>query len=147
MKAASAYRASPTGRGMSQQGGLAGHLGYFPDLLPTFTELAGAEIPKDTDGLSIVPELLGEQAAGRKQPQHRYLYWEMGKQTAVRMGDWKAVHKGNAKAAWELYDLSKDISETTDLAAQHPDVLLQMKKFAAEAHRPMPQGEIYDRAR
>lgn len=118
------------------------HLGYFPDLLPTFAELAGAEIPKDTDGLSLVPELLGKG----KQPEHRYLYWEIGNQTAVRMGDWKAFHKGGEKAAWELYDLSKDISETTDVAAQHSDVLAQMKTFAAEAHRPMPQGEIYDRS-
>ena len=121
------------------------HLGYFPDLLPTFAELAGAEIPKDTDGLSLVPELLGEQAAGRKQPQHRCLYWEIGNQTAVRMGDWKAFRKGGEKGVWELYDLSKDISETTDVAAQHPDVLAQLKTFAAEAHQPMPKGEIYDR--
>jgi len=122
------------------------HLGYFPDLLPTFAELAGAEIPKDTDGLSLVPELLGEQAAGRKQAQHRYLYWEIGNQTAVRMGDWKAFRKGGEKGAWELYDLSKDISETHNVAAQHPDVLAEMKTLAVEAHRPMPQGEIYDRA-
>ena len=122
------------------------HLGYFPDLLPTFAELAGAEIPKDTDGLSLVPELLGEQAAGRKQEQHRYLYWEIGAQTAVRMGDWKALRKGGEKGAWELYDLAKDISETTSVAAQRPEVLAQLKAFAAEAHRPMPQGEIYDRA-
>jgi arylsulfatase A-like enzyme len=122
------------------------HLGCFPDLLPSFAELAGAEIPKDIDGLSLVPELLGERAAGRKQPQHRYLYWEIGNQTAVRMGDWKAYHKGSEQRAWELYDLSKDISETTDVAAEHPDVLAQMTAFAAQAHRPMPQGEIYDRA-
>ncbi len=117
------------------------HLGYFPDLLPTFAELAGAPVPKDVDGISIVPELFRKQ-----QPQHRYLYWEIANQTAVRMGDWKAYRKGNENAAWQLYDLSKDISETTDVAAQHTDVLARMKAFAAEAHRPMPQGEIYDRS-
>ena len=37
-------------------------LWYFPDVLPTFAELAGAETPHDIDGLSIVPELLGETA-------------------------------------------------------------------------------------
>jgi arylsulfatase A-like enzyme len=123
-------------------GRVSGHLGYFPDILPTFAELAGADIPKDVDGLSIVPELLGQG----KQPQHRYLYWEIGNQTAVRMGNWKAYRKGGERAAWELYDLSKDISETTDVAAQNPAVLEQMKGFASEAHRPMPVGEIYDRA-
>ena len=122
------------------------HLGYFPDILPTFAELAGAEVPKGVDGISIVPELIGEAAAGRPQPQHRYLYWEIGNQTAVRMGDWKAYRKGGETGTWELYDLSKDISETTSVAAQHEDVLAQMKTFAAEAHQPMPVGEIYDRA-
>jgi len=126
------------------------HLGYFPDILPTFAELAGAEIPKDVDGISIVPELLG-----KKQPQHRYLYWEFGhhagqragwtrREVAVRMGEWKAYRKGGKQASWELYDLSKDISETTDVAAHHADVLAQLTAFAVEAHKPMPTGEIYD---
>lgn len=123
-------------------GGVSSHLGYFPDLLPTFAELAGAEIPKDLDGKSILPELL----AKGKQSQHRYLYWENAKSAAVRMGDWKALRKGQGDGVWELYDLSKDISETTDLAARHADVLAQLKAFAAEAHTPMPEGEIYDRA-
>jgi arylsulfatase A-like enzyme len=122
------------------------HLGYFPDLLPTLAELAGAEPPKDIDGFSLVPELLGEKAAGRPQLQHRYLYWEIGNQTAVRFGDWKAYRKGGPDAAWQLYDLSKDLGETSDVAAGQPDVLSQAKTFAAEAHRPMPQGEIYDLA-
>ena len=127
-------------------GRVSDYLGYFPDLMPTFAELAGADVPRNIDGLSFVPELLGEKVAGRKQAQHQYLYWEIGNQTAVRMGDWKAYRKGGEQGAWELYDLSKDISETTDVAAMNPDVLAQMKAFAAEAHTPMPKGEIYDRA-
>jgi len=107
---------------------------------------AAAEIPKDTDGFSLVPELLGQQATGREQQQHQYLYWEIGNQTAVRMGLWKAYRKGGEQAPWRLYDLSKDIGETTDVAAQNPDVLARLKAFAAEAHRPMPHGEVYDRA-
>lgn len=127
-------------------GRVSDHLGYFPDLMPTFAELAGAETPGDIDGVSIVPELLGEEAAGRKQEQHKYLYWEIGKQTAVRMGDWKAVRKGGDNGSWELYDLAKDISETTDVSAGHPAVLKQMEAFAVEAHQPMPAGVVYDRA-
>jgi arylsulfatase A len=122
------------------------HLGYYPDLMPTFAEFAGAKTPGDIDGISFVPELIGEKAAGRKQEQHRYLYWEIGNQTAVRMGDWKAYRKGGDTAAWELYDLGKDISETTDVAAKQAEVLAKMKAFAVEAHKPMPVGEIYDRA-
>ena len=64
------------------------------ELLPTFAELAGAKVPDDIDGLSFVPELLGEKAAGHAQSQHEYLYWSsLEGETAVgaRMGDWKLV--------------------------------------------------------
>jgi hypothetical protein len=62
------------------------------------------------------------------------------------MGNWKAYRKGTDQADWELYDLSNDVSETTNVAAKHADVLARMKSFAAEAHQPMPHGEIYDRS-
>jgi hypothetical protein len=120
-------------------------LWYFPDVLPTLAELAGAEAPKDIDGLSIAPELLGEKAAGRKQPQHEFLYWELGGQTAVRMGNWKAV-KARRAPDWELYDLSKDVSEANNIAAQHPDVLNKMKALAEKAHDDVRPGTFHDRA-
>jgi arylsulfatase A-like enzyme len=132
--------------GRIASGRVTDHLCYFPDIMPTLAELAGAEVPKDTDGISLVPELLGEASVGRKQEPHRYLYWEIGNQTAVRMGNWKAYRKGGDQAEWELYNLSTDISETKNVAAPHADVLGQMTSFAAEAHQPMSRGEIYDRA-
>lgn len=122
------------------------HLAYFPDLMPTLAELAGTEMPKNIDGISLVPELLGERAAGRPQRKHRCLYWEIGNQAAVRMGDWKAYRKGGPRADWQLYDLTNDIGEATDVAARQPAVLEQMTAFAAEAHRPIPQGEVYDKS-
>ncbi len=114
-------------------------LWYFPDVLPTVAELAGTKPPADIDGISIVPELLGEKAAGRKQAEHDHLYWELSGQTAVRMQNWKAVHpRKNAK--WELYDLSKDISEQHDLALAKPDVLAELKGIAKLAHQPVQEG-------
>ena len=61
------------------------------DILPTLAELTGTQAPADIDGLSILPELIGEKRAGREQDQHQYLYWEFGSQTAVRMKNWKAI--------------------------------------------------------
>jgi arylsulfatase A-like enzyme len=132
--------------GHIEAGRVSRHLCYFPDFMPTFAELAGAQCPREIDGISLVPELLGEKVAGRKQEQHKYLYWEINNQTAVRMGDWKAFHQGGDNVPWELYDLGKDPYEKTNVAAQHPDVMAQMKAHAAEAHKPMPAGEIHDRA-
>ena len=60
------------------------------DMYPTFLELAGLQVSKKIDGISIVPTLLHT----RKQPQHKYLYWEFhennGRQ-AVRWNNWKGV--------------------------------------------------------
>ncbi|MFZ9747959.1 MAG: arylsulfatase [Opitutaceae bacterium] len=115
------------------------HLWYFPDILPTIAELCGAALPADIDGLSLVPELLGEPAAGRPQAKHQYLYWEFVGQVAVREGDWKAIQP-KAGAPWELYDLARDVSERQDLAARHPDVLARLQGHARAAHTPVVEG-------
>lgn len=117
---------------------------YFSDVLPTVAELAGVEPPKDIDGISIVPELFGQPAAGRKQPQHEYLYWEYRGQTAVRMGPWKAVLP-RASGPWELYDLGRDLGEEHNVAETHPDVLDRLKAFAARAHVPAEEGTFDNR--
>lgn len=101
-------------------GGTSGLLAYFPDLLPTIAEVADVKPPKDTDGLSLVPTLIGDKAAGRPQPKHDFLYWEIGGWTAIRSDNWRAVKPNNGKT-WEFYDLSKDPSESKDVAAANPD--------------------------
>ncbi len=136
--------------GKIQAGRVSDLLWYFPDVLPTVAELTGAVAPADVDGMSIVPELIGESAAGRKQSQHEYLYWEIGGHTAVRMNHWKAIQPRGGD--WALYDLSKDVSETRDLATSHSEVLAKMKKFAIEAHTPVEEGtfsnpDIHERDR
>jgi arylsulfatase A-like enzyme len=127
-----------------EPGRVSDHLSYFPDILPTVVELAGAKSPDDVDGISMVPELLGAKAAGREQAQHKYLYWEIGGQTAVRMESWKAIQPSQ-KAKWELYDLTKDISEKMNLAKVQPEVLAQLQAFAKEAHEPVREGVFFDR--
>jgi arylsulfatase A-like enzyme len=126
-------------------GGVTDHLCYFPDVLPTLAELAGAACPKDVDGISLVPELLGAAAAGRPQPRHEYLYWEHRQDVAVRAGNWKAVRRGGPAKPWELYDLSRDVSEAHDVAARHPEVVEKLKAFTAAAHTPAVLGQVYDR--
>lgn len=126
-------------------------LAYFPDLLPTFVELAGGKIPADSDGISLMPTLLGAAAAGRPQPTHEYLYWEGNGWTAVRSGHWRAV-KPNQSITWELYDLSRDPGETTNLARQHPEILQRLQRFAEQSHIPAQEGsfrrmDLYERDR
>lgn len=121
------------------------HVGYFPDVLPTIAEATGATVPKDVDGMSFLPELLGAAATGRKQPQHEYLYWEHGKWVAIRQGNWRAVN--TTKGNWELYNVAKDPAESKNLAPQEPDVLKKLSELARKAHVPQVAGTYTTRER
>ena len=97
------------------------------DWFPTACELAGIDGPQGIDGLSYVPTLLGQP-----QKSHEYLFWSYRAKKAVRKQDWKAVIPGKGKPL-ELYDLSKDIGEKTNIAGQHPDVVADMKQIITRA--------------
>lgn len=120
--------------GKIKAGSVSDYIGCFQDIMPTLAELAGVHPPKN-DGISIVPTLLGHE---EKQKKHEYLYWGSPRYQAVRMGKWKAVKRSTK--AWELYDLSRDISETNNVASQHPDIIAKIEKIAAAAYtKPRPQ--------
>lgn len=54
-----------------------------------------------------------------------FIGWELFAQRAIRRGHWKAVYipREDGNNEWELYDLTKDKGETTDLAKDRPDIL------------------------
>ena len=74
------------------------------------------------------------------------LYWEYGNQVAVRDGYWKAVKAGKTPQ-WALYDLTKDLSETTDLSSAKPEQLAKMQAFAKREHEPVRPGTFLDPTR
>lgn len=121
--------------GRTPAGTVSDHICGFQDVLPTLCEVAGAEIPQATDGISLVPTLTGQ---GR-QVAHRGLYWESRRRKdlsrAARMGRWKAVQV-TADAPIELYDLSEDVSESTNVAAMHPAIVREMAAFMDGSHAP-----------
>ncbi len=123
----------------------------FWDFLPTACDVAGIKTPDGLDGISYLPTLLGKP---EQQKRHEYLYWEFyerGFDQAVRMGKCKAVRIGVA-GPMELYDLSTDIGETKNVAAEHPDIVAQIETIfktsrteseiwkipAADATKPKP---------
>ena len=121
-------------------------LSAFYDMLPTMADISGQPVaPASTDGVSLLPTLLGESG---KQVQHPFLYWEFygydGSQ-AVRMGDWKAVRKGlhtNHAAPWELYNLKTDPSEKNDVAKDNPEVIQKIENIAQQEHVDSPMWKF-----
>ncbi|OUU38476.1 MAG: arylsulfatase [Verrucomicrobia bacterium TMED56] len=99
---------------------------HLIDFVPTFMELAGGEakypgeLPK-LDGISIIPTF-----SGKKLQRDKPLFFQYGSWQVIREHQWKLVqHK---KGPWQLYDLSRDRTETQNLVAHFPERVSQMKK-------------------
>ena len=123
------------------------------DLLPTLAKLTGGKLPEHKiDGLDIWPLLAGDSSA--KNPHEAYyFYYGVNELQAVRSGDWKLFfpHKarsmqgqepgkdgipGKYKAlpvGLELYNLSDDLGETRNVAAENPEVVQRLQVLAEKA--------------
>ena len=121
--------------GHVQAGSVCDEIGATIDLLPTFAKLAGAKVPTDRiiDGHDISDMLLGKE--GAKSP-HDVLYYE---NDGIRQGKWKLVRlykrvEGKGKLTiHELYDLEKDLGETTDISKANPEKVEELKRLL-DAH-------------
>jgi arylsulfatase A len=128
------------------------------DVLPTFCGVAGIPVPADRaiDGASFLPIFEG-RSIQRKTP----LYWQFnyaaGKpKVAMRVGDWKILalidqpdvpptagiteeRQRGIKTAklttFELYNLRRDVGETTDLADKEPERLAAMSAQLRKLYR------------
>ena len=135
--------ALPAGRSFSQ-------VGITMDLTATIAALAGSTTNEGFEGIDLLPIL-----RGGAPPIERTLFWRVGplagSQRAVRSGDWKLLLDGSKQL---LFDVSRDLGEREDLAAQHPDRVRVLKGMidawekdvdaeAAEAPRvPGPQPSV-----
>ena len=119
------------------------------DILPTIARLVDAQLPNHKiDGKDIWP-LISAQA-GAKSPHEAYFFYWGRELQAVRMGKWK-LHfphgyrtlggkpggTGGKPAEYEpakiplsLFDLEKDVGETTNVADQHPQIVAKIKELA-----------------
>jgi len=104
---------------------------HVMDIMPTFLELAGIEKPSspykgreifEMQGVSMLPGLDGNA------PQDRVVGWELFGRSAVRVGDWKIrlLEAPYGSGQWQLFNLSEDPTETTNLAAKEPEKLKEL---------------------
>jgi arylsulfatase A-like enzyme len=114
------------------------------DLLPTFLKLAGGRLPdqRKLDGADLWPLLSGHR---RAQVHSAFYYFNGAKLEAVRSGPWKLALPGQGAGssaakvpsetpspATRLYNLDRDIGESTDVARQHPRVLRRLERLLAQ---------------
>ncbi len=117
------------------------------DLYPTFAELAGVSLPPNTliDGHSVWSLLSGHPDT--RSPHEAFYFYFMDQLQAVRAGDWKLYlplagkyvngRRERAPCTAELYDLSQDPGETTNIAGSHPDVVDRLRTLAERARRDL----------
>jgi arylsulfatase A len=107
------------------------------DVLSTLCEVSGSNTPQDTDGISFLPTLVGDD----DQDVHESLYWEFpsyGGQAAMIKGEWKLLVRNlfsNEEApSVQLFNLKNDIGETTDLSGDYPELVNEIVQEMKQSH-------------
>ena len=107
------------------------------DLFPTLTKLTGSRVPEDLviDGRDISEYLLSPESTTLRDEPFFY-YARNGDVEAIRLGKWKlhirksiGWNKDDGEFSPMLFDLDKDMSETTDLAREYPDIVSQLNQL------------------
>lgn len=128
------------------------------DLFPTLSELMDAPLPEDRiyDGVSLTPLFDGGEIA--RNPQEPFFYYNCENLQCVRVGDWKlhlprtkeqmpwwstAAGKAKPISTPQLYNLSTDVGEKVDVAAQYPEKVSEMMALADQTRLKL--GEYMER--
>ena len=115
----------------------------FWDYLPTFADILQTEIKGETDGISILPTILGEGI----QHERDFFYFEfqeMGGRQAVIKGNWKLLHLDIRNGGtYELYNIASDPSENHNIIDQFPDISEELKTIMKEARIEDPDWPLF----
>ncbi len=97
---------------------------WSPDLMIAAARLAGASLPDDRvlDGRDPLPVLRGD--AESPHDSFRFTYRN---HAAFRGGDWKIVRTAPDEP-WQLFDLSRDVGESNDLATSEPERVRELSE-------------------
>ena len=138
----------------SAAGGLRSQFGHVNDITPTILEAVGLPAPQEVDGVAQKPldgtSLLYTVADAKAPERHTTQYFEVFGNRAIYHNGWMASAFHGRRPwnvatfstskfeddRWELYDLTRDFSQSRDLAAREPAKLAELKAlFDREAER------------
>ncbi|QDU62969.1 Arylsulfatase [Planctomycetes bacterium Pan216] len=122
--------------GTLPEGEVRDQLGTGTDWMATLAELTGVALPeRKLDSQSLVPVIKSAKA----HSPHKVYHWQTGgrkkPQWAVREGDWKLIgnprdtsNKGPLTKKDQLFlvNLADDVSEMTNVAAEHPEIVARL---------------------
>ena len=104
------------------------------DLFPTFALLAASHAAPANDGQSLLPILSGNSG---DFPANRALYWENGREQAVRMGPWKAYRR-DAEDEMQLFLIEEDVGSERNVGRSYPGVAAEMAEIMRREHVDHP---------
>ena len=139
--------------GISNKGGVRNQFMHVIDVMPTILEVAGIAAPKTVDGIEQAPiegisfAYTFDKANADVPSRHKTQYFEMMGQWALYHDGWLLSTKVN-RAPWEaygaanpdplnnqilqLYNLTQDMNQTTDIAQEHPEKVKELKALFIE---------------
>lgn len=138
------------------------------DMMPTVCDIVGVEAPSDRslDGVSLTPVLFDQEASLDRQTPLYWFFYRLLPSVAMRSGDYVLIAdttdadrpkahpltredmepiKRSGLKDFQLYNVAKDLAQTTNLAAQKPAILEKMKDRLESLHREVvADGVLWD---
>ena len=142
--------------GKIKPGTVSDHVSGFQDLMPTVADLSGGKVTAETDGISFLPTLLGDND---QQKQHPYLFWygsEKGGKRSVLQWPWKLLYLNTGTAGEsdepedatakkkpaaakplevQLFNLESDPTESKNVAKENPELVKKLEALMQQAWR------------
>ncbi len=139
-------------KGISDRGGVRTQWHHVIDVAPTILEAAGIPHPDRVDGIAQRPiegtSMLYALRDGAAPDRHLTQYFEIFGNRGIFHDGWTAVTKHRSpwdlsrtdpipfdQDTWELYDITRDFSQATDLASEYPERLAALQELFLEQAR------------
>lgn len=114
------------------------------DILPTVYTVARTSLPKNIDGISMLPALMGKKTNGSKDRSFFWQFSEGETRQAVLKSNWKLIRfkKAGAPERFELFFLTDDPEENNNIAAAHPQKVSELKAILNQSQTPAEHPEF-----